>query len=93
MLDFLALPLESDFLACFLLAAARVVCPCLSLGLPQPQVEHITSSSFVGRQSQILLACRPCLYQASFALETFSSQSSLGPCQNLARPFSYHIRT
>ena len=77
MLDFLALPLESDFLSNFLLAAARVFIPCLSLGLPQPQVAHITSSSFVEQRSQILLACRLCLHQASFALETSSLQSFL----------------
>jgi hypothetical protein len=77
MLDFLALPLESDFLSNFLLAAARVFMPCLSLGLPQPQVAHITSSSFVEQQSQILLACHLCPHQASSALETSSLQSFL----------------
>jgi hypothetical protein len=41
--------------------------PCLSFGLPQPQVAHITSSSFVGQQSLSLLACRLYPYQASSA--------------------------
>jgi len=36
----------------------------------------ITSSSFVGQQSQSFLACRSCLHQVSFALETSSLQSS-----------------
>jgi hypothetical protein len=49
------------------LAAARVFMPCLSFGLPQPQVAHITSSSFLGQRSQSLLACRSCLHQAFFA--------------------------
>jgi len=40
-LVFLALPFESDFLSYFLLAAFRVFMPCLSFGLPQPQVAHI----------------------------------------------------
>jgi len=61
------------FLSNFLFAAFRVFIPCLSFGLPQPQVAHITfSSSYEERQSQILLACRLCPYQASFALVTFS---------------------
>jgi len=42
-LVFLALLFELDFLANFLLAADRVFMPCLSFGLPQPQVAHITS--------------------------------------------------
>jgi len=70
-LVFLALPFESDFLANFLLAASRVFMPCLAFGLPQPQVAHIISSSFVGQRSQSFLACHLCPYQASSALETF----------------------
>jgi len=71
-LAFLALPLESDFLSNFLLAAARVFMPCLSFGLPQPQVAHIISSSFEEQRSQNLLAFRLCPYQASSALGTSS---------------------
>jgi hypothetical protein len=74
---FLALPFESDFLAYFLLAAARVFMPCLSFGFMQPQVAHIISSSFVGQRSRIPLACHLYLHQASFALGTSSLQSSL----------------
>jgi len=71
-LVFLALPFESDFLANFLLAAARVFMPCLSLGFMQPQVAHITFSSLhEGQRSQSFLACHLCPYQASSALETF----------------------
>jgi len=51
--------------------------PCLFFGAPQPQVAHITSSSFVGQRSQSLLACRLCLHQASSALETSFLQSFL----------------
>jgi hypothetical protein len=66
-LVFLALPFESDFLANFLLAAARVFIPCLSFGFMQPQVAHITSSSFEEQQSQIPLTYRFYLNQVSFA--------------------------
>jgi len=84
MLAFLALPFGSDFLAYFLLAAARVFMPCLSFGFMQPQVAHIISSSLhEGQQSQIPLACRSCLHQVSFALETSSLQSS---CKRLYSP-------
>jgi len=79
------------FLSNFLFAAFRVFIPCLSFGLPQPQVAHITSSSFVGRQSQILLACRLCPYQASFALVTFSLQTSLQSFCNYLYSLAFHM--
>jgi len=69
--DFLPLA-GAAFLANFLLASLRDFMPCLSFGFMQPQVAHITSSSFVGQRSQSLLACRLCLYQAFSALETSS---------------------
>jgi len=74
---FLAGAFVDAFLANFLFAACIVFMPCLSFGLPQPQVAHITSSSFVEQRSQIFLACRLYLHQASSALETSSLQSSL----------------
>jgi len=91
-LAFLALPLESDFLAYFLLAASRVFMPCLSFGLPQPQVAHITSSSFEEQQSLSLLVCRLCPYQASSALGTFSLSLTSYPCRSQVRLFSFHNR-
>ncbi len=89
MLDFLALPLESDFLSNFLLAAARVFMPCLSFGLPQPQVAHITSSSFEEQQSLSLLAFRLCPCQASSALGTYLLKTTSYPCRSQARLFSF----
>ena len=95
------------FLSNFLFAAARVFIPCLSAGFIQPQVAHTTSSSFVGQRSQSLLASRLCLHQAyfayllkvtSFPYKTYRYRKyrpfltwTLGLCQNLARPSSYHI--
>jgi hypothetical protein len=52
--------------------------PCLSLGFMQPQVAHITFS----------LLYKPCKYRKYMP----SLPLTLGPYQNLARPFSYHIR-
>ena len=100
---FLAFAGVAFFAANFLLASLRDGIPCLFLGCIQPHVAHITSFSFVEKQSQNLLACRLCLHQASFALGTssltymtykyrkYKPSLPLGLCQNLARPFSYHI--
>jgi len=100
---FLAFAGAAFFTANFLFADCRVFIPCLFFGAPHPQVAHITSSSYGGQQSQILLACRLCLHQASSALGTsslpymtyryrkYKLSLPLGPCQSLARPFSFHI--
>jgi hypothetical protein len=88
---FLAFAGAAFFAANFLFAACRVFIPCLFFGIPQPQVAHITSSSYVGRQSLTFLACHLCPYQASFALVTSSLQSSC-PCRIRLRLFSFRIR-
>jgi len=74
---FLALSFESDFLAYFLLAAAKVFIPCLSFGFMQPQVAHITFSSFLGRLDQILQSCHLRLHQVyvAYLLKVFSYQT------------------
>jgi len=67
------------FFAYFLLAAARVFSPCLSFGFIQPQVAHITSS----------LPYKPYKYRRY--MPSLTLPLTLGLCQNLAHPFSYHI--
>jgi len=74
--DFLAFAGAAFLAANLLFAACTVFIPCLFFGAPHPQVAHITSSSYGGRRSQNLLACRLCLHQVSSALETSSWQSS-----------------
>jgi len=88
---FLAFAGAAFFAANFLFAACTVFIPCLFLGCIQPQVAHTTSSSFVGTQSQSLLACHLCLHQVSFALGTsFLQFSCKHPC-NLALNSRIHM--
>jgi hypothetical protein len=78
------------FLANFLFAARTVFMPCLSLGIPQPQVAHITSSFLFSLRK---LAFSHLSYQPSYQpslsafLSDFLSAFFLGPLPNPGWPF------